>query len=238
VPTPEVRPEPHSPRARTDVKRLVHRFFVVVAVTGVVLVALAILGNTFVRGMAVGILGFTALVVGGFAFTVRRRAKAGGRPHLAPPPVPTARWDYAMAARDMEGALVSFSEFAGEVLVLNFWATWCVPCIAEMPSLVRLREATSDLGVRFACVTREGMDKVRPFVEKHELSLPLYLLEGELPDCFKSRAIPATFVLDRTGRIALRHVGAAAWDDESVMTFVRGLAAAPSHRTHRAAVDS
>jgi thiol-disulfide isomerase/thioredoxin len=219
------------------VKRRVHRFFVILAMAGVVLVALAIVGNTFVRGMAVGILGFTTLVAGGFAFTVRRRAKAGGRPRLKPPPVPTTRWDYAMRARDVEGAPVAFSEFAGKVLVLNLWATWCVPCIAEMPSLARLREGTSDLGVCFACVTREDVGKVRPFVEKQKVSLPFYMLEGELPDCFESRAIPATFILDRTGRIALRHVGAAAWDDDTVMTFVRGLAAAPSDPAHQATVD-
>jgi thiol-disulfide isomerase/thioredoxin len=122
---------------------------------------------------------------------------------------------------------VSFAQFAGRVLVLNFWATWCRPCVAELPSLERLQAASADLGVALACVMREKQEVVRSFVEKHAVALSVFLVEGEPPACFRGRAIPATFVLDKAGRIVMRHVGAARWDDPSVVTFVRGLAAAP-----------
>ena len=56
---------------------------------------------------------------------------------------------------------------------------------------------------------------------------PIYLLAEDPPEQFKSRSIPATFILDKNGMIALRHIGAATWDDDSVVTFVRGLAATP-----------
>jgi hypothetical protein len=96
-----------------------------------------------------------------------------------------------------------------------------------MPSLVRLREALDGVDVGFACVTTEAPEKVRAFMERRGFDLPVYTVEGALPDLFSSRAIPATFVLDREGRIAFRHFGAAAWDDPSVVGFVGNLARVP-----------
>jgi thiol-disulfide isomerase/thioredoxin len=190
------------------------------------LIVTAILAGPFVRGVVVGLLG-TFLTLGGVLALVTRRAKSGLEARLRPPALPTGCWDYVMAATDLNGAPVAFADFAGEVLVLNFWATWCVPCVAEMPALERLYEATADFGVRFACVTREPRDVVRPFAQRRGMRLPVFLMAEEPPECFRSRAIPATFVLDRSGHIALRHFGAAAWDDRAVVDFVRGLALTP-----------
>ena len=68
---------------------------------------------------------------------------------------------------------------------------------------------------------------MREFLAKRDVDVPIYVLEGDVPQCFESRAIPATFVLDKSGKIVLRHLGAAAWDHEGVVGFVRGLALAP-----------
>jgi hypothetical protein len=97
-----------------------------------------------------------------------------------------------------------------------------------MPNLQRLLARTADLDVQFGFITTEEARVVREFIRKRGIDLPIYVLSGEPPECFKGRAIPATFVLDKAGMIALRHLGAAKWDDESVIAFVRGLAATPS----------
>jgi thiol-disulfide isomerase/thioredoxin len=233
----EARSERRSPFMRADLMKGVARLRLGFAVAVVALVVMTIFGDTFVRGMAAGILAFSVIVFGGFAVVIRKKVRTAGRPPLEPPPMPLTRWDYSMAAHDLEGRPIAFSEFAGEVLVLNFWATWCAPCIREMPGLERLRDATADLDVRFACVTGEAADTVRTSLEKRSWSLPVYVLDGEAPECFRTRGIPATFILDRTGLVALRHVGAAAWDDEKVVTFVRGLAAAPAKGAPQQAVD-
>lgn len=182
--------------------------------------------SPFIHGVIAGILGGLVLFMGAVGIAIRRvRSRMEG--HLAPPPLPTGPWDYSLELEDLEGHSIASSRFRGEVLILNFWATWCAPCVAEMPGLVRLHGATSDLGVRMACVSREPRDVIMKFVEKRGLAAPIYRLAQDPPDCFKTRAIPATFIIDRRGMIALRHVGAAAWDEDRVVTFVRGLAAAP-----------
>jgi len=208
-------------------KGRVRLFQLVVLVVVLWLIAMAVWAGPFGRGLATGILGGLGVAVGLVVFFSRFVAK---RVHadLKAPPLPSGSWDFALEATDLDGMRVSFADFRGEVLVLNFWATWCGPCIAEMPSLAGLREKTEGAGVRFACVTREKeMDKVRAFVEKRGLALPVYVLEGEPPEVFRTRGIPATFILDRAGMIAMRHIGAARWDAESVVNFVRGLAVTP-----------
>jgi len=185
-----------------------------------------LLPNAFARGVIVGVLGALGLLVGGIVvFGQIMRRRIGSR--LSPPPLPVESWDYVLDARDLSGAPVSFSQFSGRVLILNFWATWCRPCVAELPSLQGLHAASADLDVALACVTQEKREVVQSFVDKRAVTLPVYVVDGEPPACFRGRAIPATFILDKAGRIVMRHVGAAQWDAPNVVTFVRGLAAAP-----------
>jgi thiol-disulfide isomerase/thioredoxin len=180
----------------------------------------------FVHGIIVGVFGGLGSIVVGFTILMRRLKKRM-EVNLAPPPLPTGSWDYSIELEELAGNRVTGTEFKGDVLILNFWATWCAPCVAEMPSLIRLHEAAADLGVKMVCVTNEPREVVSKFVEKRGLTAPIYLLAEDPPEQFKSRSIPATFILDKNGMIALRHTGAATWDDNSVVTFVRGLAATP-----------
>ena len=197
----------------------------VVATVGVVMWFLV--PGPFSHGVIVGLFVGLGSIIGGFTVFIRiMKKRLAGK--LEPPPLPTSSWDYSMELADLVGRRVSFADSAGKVLVLNFWATWCAPCVAEMPSLRRLLDETADLDIQFGFITREDPSVVRRFVEKRGIDLPIYVLSGEAPECFKGRAIPATFVLDKAGMIALRHFGAARWDAENVVAFVRGLAATPA----------
>jgi thiol-disulfide isomerase/thioredoxin len=186
-----------------------------------------IMPGAFGRGVIVGLFGALAVIVGGvvvFGRIMRKRIYT----KLKPPPLPTGSWDYSMDVTDLDGVPVSAEHWAGKVLVLNFWGTWCAPCVAELPSLRRLLDQTADLGVQFGFITREDASVVRQFLDRQGIDLPVYLLRGEPPECFTTRAIPATFVLDRAGSVVMRHLGAAAWDEPSAVAFVRGLAATPA----------
>ena len=208
-------------------KRKSRPLLVLAVIAAIATVAWLLVPGAFGHGVIVGFFAGFGLLLASFLVLGRIMRKRLNK-KLEPPPLPTTSWDYTMQVADLEGKPVSFSESAGKVLVLNFWATWCAPCVAEMPSLRRLLEETAALDVQFGFITREDPRAIRQFVEKQGNDLPIYVLSGEPPECFKGRSIPATFVLDKDGMIALRHFGAAKWDAESVVAFVRGLAAKPA----------
>lgn len=216
-------------RRRGKIVRVLQAVPVVVLVASVL--AWRLFPTPFVHGLVVGAFAGFVLwlaVFGGVVLFFKRLARRRSEVGLQPPPIPSTSWDYAMEAETLDGEVVPFSKFRDRVLILNFWATWCAPCLAEMPSLERLHGHAADLDVEVACVTQESREVVEKFLASRKLDVPIYLLRGDKPESFTERAIPATFVLDKKGLIALRHIGAAQWDDDRVVAFVRGLAATPS----------
>ncbi|MFN2327139.1 MAG: TlpA family protein disulfide reductase [Gemmatimonadales bacterium] len=133
--------------------------------------------------------------------------------------------DYAWALETLDGRSFSLAEYRGEVLVINAWATWCTPCVAELASLAALREAVAGAGVRFLFVSPEDREPVRRFVRRYGYgSLPVAVEDGRMPDAFGLSALPTTWIIDRAGRIVLRHRGAADWNRPALQDFLRYLA--------------
>ncbi len=125
--------------------------------------------------------------------------------------------------RDLDGKEITLSEFSGKVVFLNRWATWCKPCLAEMPNIQKLYDAMKDEEVAFLLVSDEEEAVVRNFVEKEKYSLPFYLSDRNFPDIFISKGIPLTMIIDSEGNIVFKHVGPAKWDDKASRRFIRGL---------------
>ncbi|RJL22515.1 TlpA family protein disulfide reductase [Bailinhaonella thermotolerans] len=102
---------------------------------------------------------------------------------------------------------------SGKVAVINFWASWCAPCIAEAPVLKQVHEETKDQGVEFLGVDfKDGRENAKAFERNHKVAYPsLYDQPGEIALSFHGavspNAIPTTLVLDRQGRIAARFIG-------------------------------
>lgn len=126
--------------------------------------------------------------------------------------------------QDKMGQPVNLDSFKGKVVVLNFWATWCPPCIAEMPALDRLQ---SELGGRdFAVVAvstdREGIKKSAPFYRRAGIkNLTLYNdTRGNLLGAFQGKSLPITVLLDRDGRMVGRIEGAAQWDSAEAKALI------------------
>ena len=108
----------------------------------------------------------------------------------------------ALVLADSQGGLHRFSEFRGKVVLVNLWATWCPPCIAEMPGLENLYQKTKG-EVAFVMISRDrDFDLARNFVARKGYQIPIYYARGPLPPELSSNGIPATFVIAPNGRIA------------------------------------
>ncbi len=111
---------------------------------------------------------------------------------------------------DLDGKTIKDADFKGKIVVLNFWATWCVPCREEIPSLIELHQQYGDDGVIIvgASVDRGGVDLVKRFVQRFKINYPIVIADEKMMRDFGNvEAVPTTFLIDRNGRVAGKHVG-------------------------------
>ncbi|WP_313512262.1 TlpA disulfide reductase family protein [Sphingobacterium sp.] len=110
---------------------------------------------------------------------------------------------------NINGETVALSDLKGKVVVMNFWATWCPPCIAEMPSLQKLHEELkSEKDIVFMAIeVDQDIDKAAKFMAKNKYTLPLYTVGSELPEELMSNSIPMTVILAKNGDIIGKQVG-------------------------------
>lgn len=132
--------------------------------------------------------------------------------------------DYRWSLKTLDGEEISFSQFRGKAIFLNVWATWCGPCVEEMPDIQALYESIKGDTVSFVLLSEEELEPVKEFVAEHGLAVPIYIATGPLPDIFESRGIPATFIVDPQDRIMHRRIGAAGWNNDTCRTYLRNLA--------------
>ncbi|RVU36620.1 TlpA family protein disulfide reductase [Hwanghaeella grinnelliae] len=127
-----------------------------------------------------------------------------------------------------EGGEIDMTAFQGKVLIVNFWATWCAPCIKEMPSLDKLQAAFPDEDFEVVAINQDrgGKRVAEPFLrDKLGLeNLDIYLdAKFALGRAFKNRGLPATYAIDRQGNIVGGMFGPAEWDSEDAKKLVRHL---------------
>ena len=130
--------------------------------------------------------------------------------------------DYSWIVRDMNGNNIPLENFRDRVIFLNFWATWCPPCIAELPEIESLYKKYGDK-VAFLLVTNDDPVKVNAFMQKHRYELPVYFAVAAAPEVFKGRAIPQTFIISGDGRIVTNKTGAANWDSKATARIFKAL---------------
>lgn len=142
-------------------------------------------------------------------------------PHLTDPSVGLA--DFSWQLETLDGKLTSLSEYRGKTIVLNLWATWCGPCLIELPSLSQLASDPELDSVVVLAISNEDRDTLERFAGAEDSALT-YLRSPEIPPAmFLTDAIPATFLISPSGRVVASHIGAAKWDDPSVIAFLKAL---------------
>lgn len=134
----------------------------------------------------------------------------------------------AYSATSLAGDTVSLEDYRGRVVLLNIWATWCAPCIREMPALERLHRTLSAEGLSVVAVSVDastpglGAADVRGFVDELGLTFTVLLDPGgEIERLFRVGGLPMTFLIDREGRVLERVVGAREWDDPEITAGLR-----------------
>ena len=179
-------------------------------------------------GILVIVLGFFGLV--GAALFYYRHASGGDSSaqmskYLKPPELPGAEpmANFKPVFTGLDGKALPLVDLKGKVIFLNFWATWCSPCRAEMPSIQELYKQMNG-EVAFVLVSQEEKSKVMDFVAKNKYTLPIYIYARDLPAEYESRSIPTTFIISPEGKIVFKHGGSAKWDDPTAIEYLKGLA--------------
>jgi peroxiredoxin len=132
--------------------------------------------------------------------------------------------DFTLPA--LNSGSLSLRHYRRQVLVLNFWATWCPPCIEEAPELEKFAEQTRTLGVTVLGVSvDQDPAALQKFIAQAHLSFPVardpqQVVAGR----YGTFKFPETYILDRDGRVAEKIIGATDWQDPRLLAFVRDLA--------------
>ncbi|MEN8123231.1 MAG: TlpA disulfide reductase family protein [Bacteroidota bacterium] len=134
--------------------------------------------------------------------------------------------DYLWPVESLDGETKMLADFKGKVIFLNLWATWCPPCIAEMPSIQDLHEKYKDNDqIVFLIVSNEKKEKVSAFMKKRGFTFPVKITHYQLPKPFYTESIPTTFLVSKTGEIVIKETGAANWGGEKMQKIVNDLIA-------------
>ena len=124
--------------------------------------------------------------------------------------VPTAVFDWSFA--DVAGMPQPLAQWRGQLLVLNFWATWCPPCLKEIPAFVELQQRLGGRGLQFVGIALDEVEAVQPFLKDHAINYPVLLGDQDVARFMtvlgnQIGALPFTVVVGRDGRVLAMHQG-------------------------------
>jgi thiol-disulfide isomerase/thioredoxin len=182
--------------------------------------------RTVLKRFAIGVVSLVLLAgVAGvlfFNFATRKVAERMHSPHLIREPEAASDMVY----RTLDGKAEHLSSTKGKVVFLDLWGTWCIQCIVEMPEVQKLYDHyRGDPSVQFLVVSRwDSPSSVRSYASRHHYDLPFFVTrDSEIPQPMQLHQFPATFIYAKDGTLVSKHVGAAAWSDPSVISFIDSL---------------
>jgi peroxiredoxin len=166
--------------------------------------------------------------IGGAAYWQRSAPTVGADTFPVPRPAETiAAPEFEL--RDLAGQSIRLRDFRGRVVLLNFWATWCIPCREEMPALETLSRELGPRGLAVIGVNfKETRAEIEPFVRQHALRFPMLLdTDGGTAQLYQVFGLPATFVVDRQGMLVGTVLGIRDWVGPGARAYLGRLLAVP-----------
>jgi len=127
--------------------------------------------------------------------------------------------------KDVKGNTVDLGDLRGKVVFLNFWATWCPPCLAEMPTINKLYgKFGNDKDIVFILVDADGnLTKSQKFMDRRKYNLPVYAIASQIPELLFKGSLPTTVVFDKQGRVSYNESGAANYGGTKFIEFIKRL---------------
>ena len=181
---------------------------------GVIGAVIAILYLTGLHTTVIGSMQRALLWTGFFDANISKISTTEG-PHLS-------ATDFRFAMQNASRNVVELSEFKGDVVFINVWASWCPPCIAEMPTIQTLYENVNSYdNIRFILLsTDQKREKAVQFMKSREFEMPYFFPASSLPQVFRSQYLPTTYVISKQGQVVYKKEGIA---DYSSQNFARWL---------------
>lgn len=130
---------------------------------------------------------------------------------------------YDFSVIDEEGKVIEVESFRGKTIFMNLWATWCPPCIAEMPSINGLyQDFKSDENIIFLIISEDrNFELAKKWVAERDLDLPIYHLRTPLPDVYQTGLLPSTFVISPKEKVVVEKIGMANYDTKRFRRILR-----------------
>lgn len=132
--------------------------------------------------------------------------------------------DYSWNLRELNANTSNLSDAKNQVIIINLWATWCPPCIAEMPSFQSLYDDYGDR-VAFYFVSNEKTETLNRFMDRHNYTMPIFQALEVAPAQLNSNALPTTYVIAKNGEIVIKKTGVADWNSNKMRELLDKLIA-------------
>ncbi len=179
---------------------------------------IVIFGGLYVTGMHTEVLGF--LQRGILATGIMNPDLEKGADLALNETHPEA--DFSMNLINSRGERVSMEELRGKVIFLNIWATWCPPCVAEMPGINKLYKDVDKDKVAFIMLSvDQDFQKAIDFNNRKGYDFEVYETAGGLPQVYQSQSIPTTYVIDARGKLVLTHMGMGDYNTKKFKEFLK-----------------
>jgi peroxiredoxin len=170
------------------------------------------------RGTIFVLLAFIALAV---LFLLRQNNS-----YLKFSPLETGRLAPNFTLPRLDGKMVSLSDYRGQVVLVNIWATWCPPCVDEMPSMEKLYQELKGKNFEILAVSIDapGEKVVAPFMKKNNLSFPALLdPEGTIKSVYQTTGVPESFIVNKQGILVEKIIGPRNWVDPAAVRYLRDM---------------